>query len=353
MPKFIPRQRKHKARQREAATDNVSANTNQTQLLPQNQSERDEKRRKLKEELRAGQGKISGKKQKRLDKYIDTKLKKDENLELLRKLSQGKFDTSRLRSSKHLGKRNFADFVGGGSTKESHVGQVGHDVAQEPTDSDVDSEDSFEREHPDTFGAAGQDPLAATGGHGVAVVETGSGLRKPLVLGAGGVPVLQVRKKKRIEPNMSEPEELPWEGFDSESEQMPEDSDELLEEEEEEEEDTEGERTDDNRTDSPSESEEDNDEDSDISDTSRGRLKPRNSAFKAWAMQQINRSLDYTPQHMVDVSAGVIAPEKPPVSQQATALTTQPPTDSVPTNPRTVYSVNVSRTSVIQDARLG
>jgi ATP-dependent RNA helicase DHX37/DHR1 len=354
MPKFVPRQRKHKVRQREAATDNVSANSNQIQLLPQNQSERAEKRRKLKEELRAGQGKISGKKQKRLDKYIETKLKKDENLELLRKLSQGKFDTSRLRSSKHLGKRNFADFVGGGSTKESHVGQVGHDVAQEPTDSDVDSEDSFEREHPDTFGAAGQDPLAATGGHGVAVVETGSGLRKPLVLGADGLPVLQVRKKKRIEPNMSEPEELPWEGFDSESEQMPEDSDELLEEEEEEEEeDTEGERTDDNRTDSPSESEEDNDEDSDISDTSRGRLKPRNSAFKAWAMQQINRSLDYTPQHMVDVSAGVIAPEKPPVSQQATALTTQPPTDSVPTNPRTVYSVNVSRTSVIQDARLG
>jgi ATP-dependent RNA helicase DHX37/DHR1 len=348
MPKFVPRQRKHKVRQREAATDNVSANTNQIQLLPQNQSERDEKRQKLKEDLRAGQGKISGKKQKRLDKYIETKLKKDENFELLRKLSQGKFDTSRLRSSKHLGKRNFADFVGGDSTKKRHVSQVRHDIAQEPTDSDADSEDSFEREHPDTFGAAGQDPLVATGGHDAAVVETGSGLKQPLVLGADGLPVLQVRKKKRIEPTVSEPEELPWEGFDSESEQMPEDFDKLFEEE-----DTEGESTDDDRTDSPLEREEDNDEDSDTSDASRGRLKPRNSAFKAWAMQQINRSLDYTPQHLVGVGAGVIAPEKPPVGQQVTALTTQPPTDSIPTNPRTVYSVNVSRTSVVQDARLG
>lgn len=349
MPKFVPRQRKHKVRQREAVTDNVSANTNQIQLLPQSQSERDEKRRKLKEELRAGQGKISGKKQKRLDKYIETKLKKDENLELLRKLSQGKFDTSRLRSSKHLGKRDFADFVGGDSIKKRHVGQVGHDIAQEPTDSDADSEDSFEREHLDTFVAVVQDPLVATDGLDAAVIETGSGLKQPLVLGADGLPVLQVRKKRRIKPTVSEPEQLPWEGFDSQSEQMPEESAEILEEEEE---DTEGESTDDDRTDSPSERE-DSDEDSDTSDASGGRLKPRNSAFKSWATQQINRSLDYTPQHLIDVSAGAIAPEKPPVGQQVTALTTQPPTDSVPTNSRTVYSVNDSRSSVVQDARLG
>src|SRR5271156_1831068 len=268
MPKFAPRQRKHKVRQREAATDNVSVNTNQIQLLPQNQSERDEKKRKLKEELRASQGKISGKKQKRLDKYIETKLKKDENLELLRKLSQGKFDTSRLRSSKHLGKRDFADFVGGDSVKKRHVGQVGHDIAHEPTDSDADSEDSFEREHPDTFVAVVQDPLVATDGHGAAVIETGSGLKQPLVLGADGLPILQVRKRKRIKPTVLEPEQLPWEGFDSESEHLPEDSDEILEEEE----DTEGESTDDDRTDSPSERE-DNDEDSDTSDASGGRLK--------------------------------------------------------------------------------
>jgi ATP-dependent RNA helicase DHX37/DHR1 len=349
MPKFVPRQRKHKVRQREAATDNVSANTNPIQLLPQNQSERDEKRRKLKEELRAGQENISGKKQKRLDKYIETKLKKEENLELLRKLSQGKFDTSRLRSSKHLGKRDFADFVGGNSIEKGHVGRVQHDIAQEPTDSDADSDDSFEREHPDTFVAAVQDPLAATGGHGAAVIETGSGLKQPLVLGADGLPILQVRKKKRIKPPVSEPEELPWEGFGSESEQMPEEPDELLEEEEE---DTGGESTDNDQTDSPSEREED-DDDSDTSDVSGGQLKPRNSAFKAWATQQINRALDYTPQHLVDFSIGVIAPEKPTVGQQVTALTTQSPTDTVPTNSRTVYSVDVSRSSVVQEARLG
>jgi ATP-dependent RNA helicase DHX37/DHR1 len=346
MPKFVRRQRKHKVRQREAATDNVSANTNQIQLLPQNRSERDEKRRKLKEELRAGQEKISGKKQKRLDKYIETKLKKDENLELLRKLSQGKFDTSRLRSSKHLGKRDFADFIGEDSFRKRHVGQVGHDIAQDPADSDVDSEDSFEREHPDTVVAAVRDPLAATDGHGVAVSKTGSGLKQPLVLGADGLPILQVRKKKRIKSPAPEPDELPWEGFDSESEQMPENSAELLEEEE----DIEGGSIDADQTDSSSEREED-DNGPDTSGVPGGRLKPRDSAFKAWATQQINRALDYTPQHLVDVSSEVIAPGKPTVGQQVTPLTTPPP-DSVPMSSRIVYSVNVSRSPIVQNARL-
>ena len=72
MPKFVPRQRKHKVlRRTNGGKDATPAlDSNALELLPASQREREEKRRKLKEELRAQQPKMSGKKQKRLDKYI-------------------------------------------------------------------------------------------------------------------------------------------------------------------------------------------------------------------------------------------------------------------------------------------
>jgi ATP-dependent RNA helicase DHX37/DHR1 len=109
MPKFVPRQRKHKvvARQKAARNDDApQADANADQILPAEQRERDERRRALKDDLvRDAQGKMSGKKKKRLDKYIDTKLKKEENLELLKKLASQshKVDTSLFQSSKKLG----------------------------------------------------------------------------------------------------------------------------------------------------------------------------------------------------------------------------------------------------------
>lgn len=81
MAKFTPRQRKHKHRVREEeerqkaaakvgiqATDDANADV----ILPHGKAEKEEKRKHLREELRAAQpqSKISKKKQKRLDKYI-------------------------------------------------------------------------------------------------------------------------------------------------------------------------------------------------------------------------------------------------------------------------------------------
>lgn len=68
MPKFTPRQRKQKHRQREHATAPVD--TNVAEILPVSKSEKEAKRQKLREELRSQQTNISAKKQKRLDKYI-------------------------------------------------------------------------------------------------------------------------------------------------------------------------------------------------------------------------------------------------------------------------------------------
>lgn len=342
MPKFVSRQRKHKVRQRETATNNVSANTNQVQLVPETQSEREERKRKLKEELRAGQQKISGKKQKRLEKYIETKLKRDENLELLKKLSQARFDTSRLQSSKHLGKRKFVEFVEGHGKGSGRVSQAEHPDAHTPAYSDADSEDSFEREHADPFVSTAEDPLIISSVHQNAELEEGSGLKQPLILGADGLPILQVRKKSKS--TLQSPAEVPWDGFDSESE--------LVEHAEynSEEHGSEGSR-DYSSTESQVDSEEEDDEDSDTSEASASRPKPRNSAFKTWATQQINKALEYSPQHAIEVqTVGDKAPKRPAAKQKVVAEMSQLP--AIVDTGRVAHSVQISRPVATQEARL-
>ena len=74
MPKFVPRQRKHKvlARRKNAAdSSNGADDANAAEILPTEQREHNAKKAAMKEELtREAQGKMSSKKKKRLDKYI-------------------------------------------------------------------------------------------------------------------------------------------------------------------------------------------------------------------------------------------------------------------------------------------
>lgn len=79
MPKFVPRQRKHKVRKRlEQDGDSVGVpngnDSNATEIVPPTVTEREEKRQDMKNALRAQQPKVSSKKQKRLDKYIVSRL---------------------------------------------------------------------------------------------------------------------------------------------------------------------------------------------------------------------------------------------------------------------------------------
>ena len=76
MPKFIPRERKHKVRQRNEKNGSVSKNdsatteSNAVEILPSSTTDKDSKKQRIRAELRAQQPKISAQKQKRLDKYI-------------------------------------------------------------------------------------------------------------------------------------------------------------------------------------------------------------------------------------------------------------------------------------------
>jgi hypothetical protein len=70
----VPRQRKHKVLARQKASKNGDSSVgdaNIEEILPIEQQERNAKKATLKEELvRESQGKVTGKKKKRLDKYI-------------------------------------------------------------------------------------------------------------------------------------------------------------------------------------------------------------------------------------------------------------------------------------------
>ena len=72
MPRFLPRQRKHKVRKRLEQDNGIrnGGDSNAAEILPINITEKETKRQDLKTALRAQQPKISSKKQKRLDKYI-------------------------------------------------------------------------------------------------------------------------------------------------------------------------------------------------------------------------------------------------------------------------------------------
>lgn len=69
MPRFIPRQRKQKHKQRENAKA-PPVDTNAAEITPASKNEKEVRRQNLREELRSQHEHVSSKKQKRLDKYI-------------------------------------------------------------------------------------------------------------------------------------------------------------------------------------------------------------------------------------------------------------------------------------------
>ncbi|WPH00941.1 Hypothetical protein R9X50_00377500 [Acrodontium crateriforme] len=323
MPKFVPRERKHKrlAKQKQHSKSHVAENSASVEpvdsTLPLDP--REARRATLTSDLRAQHAqpeKISAQKRKRMDKYIDTKLRKEENLELLKKLAKHKVDTSLLQSSRKLGRVNETKRERlGRALREQQAGLEGRgneEVLLErrkevlpgdaPADFDHDEDDSEDEE---------ESKLATTLAQPINTTQTsiglGSGLKRPLEVDEAGQPVIKKRKRrkqaKKRTPTpdiFSEDEETPedmdtddvddedgdedeWNGFDSadgesESKDGAEDDEDSASDEEDDLEES----------DEESESEE---SDSDV----RSDRPERVSAFKAWANAQRNVALDFTP----------------------------------------------------------
>jgi ATP-dependent RNA helicase DHX37/DHR1 len=340
MPKFVPRQRKHRviARQKAArknashnsseaatepststSTDFENGDTNALEIHETTKSKHEAQKLKLREELQASQPKMSAKKQKRLDKYIETKLRKDENVALLKRLekSQGGVDTALFQSTRRLGQRT-----------ESRRDMLRRAVEERKRGVNIEGAEKvlFERLRVEESGSEeeeegeGEEEVSAARRFGptptpVVVPKTGfgSGLKRPLEIDGDGRPVIKKRvrsKGKAVLIEMPPPvrEEPEWTGF-SDGSEMPSGS-----EEEDEELDTEGSEVSDDSegegfesseessgagSEEESEEEEDDDEESEELDEEKAARKERKSAFKAWAEQARNEAIGFTPSTVI------------------------------------------------------
>ncbi|KAI0119332.1 P-loop containing nucleoside triphosphate hydrolase protein [Daldinia grandis] len=391
MPKFVPRQRKHKVLAREKALQNGTqdggdappqTDSNALEILPDAQkADREARRAQLRDELK-GEVKVSGKKAKRLEKYIDNKLKKDENRLLLAELAKNKIDTSLFSSSRSLGqgketKRQALSRVL--RERRAGVSQDDDDVlfeAKETPASDG-SDDDFEAHaktgHPkgresgfsQNTASAANGPTtngAKTALPKKAVVAVGSGLKRPLELDDEGRPVIQKRQKRggvkskvraktqiilpevsseSAEERMEEDDasdDGEWNGFSSDgSAHGSAKSQESSEDESEEDESTD------------QESSSDDDESEEEEDLSK--IKERSSAFKSWAHEQRNVALGYEPVDNNNSVLNITVPKdfKPrPLEQDPLPIELLPTKDSG----RKAFGIAIQRIPEIQDSRL-
>ena len=135
--------------------------TNSEILKPMTEEEKQQKKRKLQDLFTPKESKVSRQKKKRLDKFIEHQLKREEKKTLINKLQDYKVDTSFLTSSKNLGhgrqtkKEEFAEALslekqGRSDAKtdeilyEEHTTKSWDDDYDDDEESDGSDEDDFE-----------------------------------------------------------------------------------------------------------------------------------------------------------------------------------------------------------------
>ncbi|KHO00282.1 DEAH-box RNA helicase [Metarhizium album ARSEF 1941] len=387
MVKFVPRQRKHKVLARQQAKNNAQHEVHDTnlELLPAAQAVRQEKKAQIKAELRQDGVKVSGKKAKRLEKYIDNKLRKDENRELLAKLAARRIDTSLFSSSRSLGqgketKKQALSRV----LRESRAGLAGDDEIlfekrKQPTVGAEDGSDSDEintAQSPQaivdpfttssTLPSETPKPSLAANPLTNATKSVGSGLKRPLEQDDAGRPVIKKKQKRGgiktktpVEAikimQLNEPEYDEWSGFDSDHETPKKNVTQPDEDSKPEAHEGSKESQADDGSASGEESSDNSDGDEEYggseTDDDAGQPAQRSSAFKAWALLQRNEALGYKP---IDASEGPLVVSKPrnfvPRAPEQDPL----PLELQPTenDSRKAYSVTVTRSPEIQEARM-
>ncbi|KAG5948982.1 hypothetical protein E4U60_000091 [Claviceps pazoutovae] len=379
MPKFVPRQRKHKVLARQKADESAQheiQDTNQ-EILPVAQIERQKKKDQLKRDLQQDGTKISGKKAKRLEKYIDIKLRKDENKELLAKLAERRIDTSLFASSRSLGQgKETKRQALSRALREQRAGLEGDEdvLLEERTETSGESRESREHDVPHVPAKTDAQKLAESqpaAGPVSSTAVVGSGLKRPMDQDDGGQPVIRKKQKRgglktkistlEVVANTqkrkgSEYEE--WGGFSSDDEgtsdiesQNDKDSEEDQEEDDDDDDtDNDGSGSESGQNNSDDEEDDSSLEDSDDSEHDGEKSATRSSAFKSWALQQRNEALGYQPsEHTGPLE--VPRPDNfvPRVPEQEPLPMELQPTEN---DARKAYSVNVTRSPEIQEARL-
>lgn len=198
-------------------------------------------------------------------------------------------------------------------------------------------------------------------------------MKRPLEIGEDGMPVIKKRKRSKKKNKISAvimrppPKQDDWEGFDSEDEEQEHGSESEREMEEEaaaaamdDETSSDGsdaeESNEEDESEEGSEEESDEEEDDDDDDEPK-KIAPRQSAFKAWAVQQINESVGYKPAEFTPLPPPSTTAKKTskPVRNTVDLNDPLPAELQIPkTNiDRKAYAVPVTRPEHIQEARLG
>ncbi|KAJ6264788.1 hypothetical protein Dda_0940 [Drechslerella dactyloides] len=334
MGKFVPRDRKqrNKSRSKELPTtiDISSQNPNAAIIVPQTVEEKEAKalrKEQLKAELRAAQtSKITSKKAKRLDKYIDNKLKKEERVRLIEKLKDVQGDTSLLVKTTQLGvkhetardqlKRAIKEQKAGINLEENAaIIYEEREVPSELPESIPPRRDGIVPESTPTVPPAELSTLAT-------VTDVGSGLKRPLEMDEFGLPILKkIKRRHRNTATNDEPtlnghtdvsEEVleeggAWEGFSSEGEEDEQqgmstsDNEHSSEEDESSSEESSG-------GDGEDDEDSDGDEQEDDTETTSNWRKTagkseRASAFKAWANAERTKIFDASDRQSTSLGA--------------------------------------------------
>ncbi|KAK3110501.1 putative ATP-dependent RNA helicase DHR1 [Teratosphaeriaceae sp. CCFEE 6253] len=288
--------------------------------------------------------KVSGKKRQRLEKYIETKMRKEENLDLLKKLAANKVDTSLYQSSKTLGR-----------VRESKRERVGRALREKQAGIDGGRHDEVLFE---PRGEVGEEPTSATGvSRDAAQLPFGAGLKRPLETDDAGRPVLKKRKrqKKAVSrapapaPEVSDDDANASSGIDG-AESDDEGEDEWNGFVSDDESSREGETDDDDDASSVGEASEASDSESAPSSTGSDK-KQRVSAFKQWADTSRNAAIGFTPSAPPITDAALkakIKPRQPSPDASLPAILSSNGTRAS----RPIAAITIPRTDEIQAARL-
>lgn len=272
---------------------------------------------------------------------------------MLKKLAQAKVDTSSFHSSKDLGKckRRDDDPIPGSAAASGPT--------QEPSARDVPQDDSDDSDADIKASDPATDPEPAPKAQ-PAQTALGSGLKRPLEIGPDGFPVIKKRKRAaKLAPAPAPVAEVPWEGFGSDEEASDQDKQgESSESEDGVDDGLQDEDSEDSSEGSAEDTSEEEDDSEAESEDQPSKIRPRQSAFKSWAVQQINEAVGFKPTEgpvIHDQQQQAFAP--PRKEPRNTVVEEEPlPRELQVTKGdpyRKAFSVPVERSEEIQTARLG
>ncbi|EEB07951.1 ATP-dependent RNA helicase Dhr1 [Schizosaccharomyces japonicus yFS275] len=281
---------------KDVVASNVSSETSQTKdpnaeiIVPESEQQRNERRKQLREQLlQENQDTMSSKKRKRLEKYIENKLKKERTNELIKIVAEEKVDTALLLSSKNFGKkqtakerlqRSFLEEKNGLpiSDPDSKLVRYVERPTSNPFLSDAAAAGSSQQNAIQPSKANENKKLFGFGFTADASTESGNGLvvrpKKKKVM------VQRLKNLRNAEYDSDEEDYMSTDEEESESEN--EGSDAVDEEEEQTKQDDAV-----SETSEESEAEEDSSENEETADTTEEDTKQRAEKFKQWATKQM------------------------------------------------------------------